>query len=352
MHSPLDVPCPDPAAAGCLESEKLMNGSTPSRLGRCLATMAAAAAMLAGCGGGTSQIEPFAPNRIVVFGDDHSAIVDDGTGNGRKYTVNGMTSDTLPLRDCRLLPNWVQTLSDHYGFVFAECNRTAATPRAFMRAKPGARIDDAGTGLAAQISEQTTAGGAFTSKDLVTVMMGANDIFELSDAVLAGTMTDAQAVAEARRRGGLLANRINGLLGAGARAIVSTIPDLGLTPYAVRMNKTTAGVAARLTNLSYEFNATLRTTIDQTRFDGRNYGLVLADDTVQTISRFPADFAYSNSTEGVCAVAPPNCTNATADLVSGGNAGTYVWADDKHLTPSMHARIGSQALTRALNNPF
>lgn len=336
-----------------LKSEKLMIGSTPTRrLARCLATMTAAAAMLAACGGGTSQIEPFAPNRIIVFGDDHSAIVDDGSHNGRKYTVNGMSSDTLPLRDCALLPIWVQTLSNHYGFVFAECNKSNATPRAFMRAKPGAKVDDATTGLARQITEQTTAGGAFSPKDLVTVMMGANDIFELSDAVLAGTMTDAQATAEARRRGALLAERINGLLAANARAIVSTIPDLGKTPYAVKLDRTTPGVGTRLTNLSFEFNATLRTSIDQTRFDGRNYGLVLTDDTVQTISRFASDFGYSNSTDGVCVVALPNCTSATADLVSGGNAGSYVWADDRHLTPSMHERIGSQALTRALNNPF
>jgi phospholipase/lecithinase/hemolysin len=314
--------------------------------------MAAAVAMLAACGGGTSQIEPFAPNRLIVFGDDHSVIVNDGTANGRKYTVNGMTSDTLPLRDCTLLPNWVQTLSDHYRFVFAECNKTGATPKAFMRAKVGAKVEDATTGLARQVSEQTAAGGAFSAKDLVTVMLGANDIFELSDAVLAGTLTDAQAVAEARRRGAVLAGGVNGLLAANARVIVSTIPDLGLTPYAVKLNRTTPGVASRLSSLSYEFNATLRTSIDQTRFDGRNYGLVLTDDTVQTITRFPADFGYSNAVDGVCAVALPNCTSATADLVAGGNAATYVWADDKHFTPSIHARVGSQALTRALNNPF
>jgi phospholipase/lecithinase/hemolysin len=213
-------------------------------------------------------------------------------------------------------------------------------------------VDDPTTGLARQISEQTAAGGSFNSKDLVTVMLGSNDIFELSVAVVAGTMTDAQAVAEARRRGALLADRINGLLAANARAIVSTIPDLGRTPYAVKLDKTKAGAATRLTNLSYEFNASLRTNIDQTRFDGRNYGLVLTDDTVQTVTKFPDNFGYKNAVDGVCAVALPNCTSAAADLVSGGDPATYVWADDKHLTPSMHARIGSQALTRALNNPF
>lgn len=330
-----------------------MIGSTPlRRMGRHLGLMAAALAMLAACGGGTSQIDPFEPNRLIVFGDEHSAIVNDGGGNGRKYTVNGLTSDALPVRDCTLLPIWVQTLSDHYGFVFAECNKTGATPKAFMRAKPAAKIEDATVGLSQQIAEQTAAGGGFTGKDLVTVMMGANDLFELSDKVLAGTLTDAAAAAEARRRGAALAERINGLLAAGAKAIVSTVPDLGKTPYAINLDKTTPGVAARLSSLSYEFNATLRTTIDQTRFDGRNYGLVLTDDTVQTITRFPDSFGYANAVAGVCAVALPNCTSATADLVSGGSAATYVWADDRHLTPSMHSRIGSQALTRALNNPF
>jgi outer membrane lipase/esterase len=337
-----------------LKSEKLMIASTPlRRLARRLGALAAATtALLAACGGGTSQIEPFAPTRLIVFGDDHSAIVDDGAHNGRKYSVNGLNSDALPLRDCLLLPNWVQTLSIHYGFTFAECNRTGATPRAFMRAKPDAKVEDASIGMAAQVAEQTAAGGAFNAKDLVTVMMGANDLIELSERVVAGTLTDAQAAAEARRRGAALANLVNGVLAAGAKAIVSTVPDMGLSPYAVSRNATTPGVAARLSTLSFEFNATLRTSIDQTRFDGRNYGLVLTDDTVQTITRFPSSFGYANATNGVCVVALPNCTSAAADLVAGGTSDSYIWADDRRLTPSMHSRIGSQALTRALNNPF
>jgi outer membrane lipase/esterase len=331
-----------------------MTASTPlRRLARRLGALAAATtALLAACGGGTAQIEPFEPNRLIVFGDDHSAIVDDGTHNGRKYTVNGLNSDAVPLRDCLLLPNWVQTLSSHYGFAFAECNRAGATPRAFMRAKPGAKIEDATIGMAAQVAEQTAAGGGFTGKDLVTVMMGANDLIEISESVVAGTLTEPQAMTEARRRGSVLAGHINGVLAAGGKAIVSTVPDMGLTPYALSRNTATPGVAARLSSLSYEFNATLRTSIDQTRFDGRNYGLVLTDDTVQTITRFPSTFGYANATAGVCAVAPPNCTSATADLVAGGTVDGFVWADDRHLTPSMHSRIGSQALTRALNNPF
>ena len=43
-----------------------------------LATVAAAA-LLAGCGGGsTQQIDPFAPKRIIAFGDESGAIVQSG----------------------------------------------------------------------------------------------------------------------------------------------------------------------------------------------------------------------------------------------------------------------------------
>ncbi|WP_284615716.1 SGNH/GDSL hydrolase family protein [Aquabacterium humicola] len=331
-----------------------MTSSTPSRRTgwRLAITAALAAALLAACGGGTSQIEPFAPGRLIVLGDEHSLIVNDGANNGRKYTVNGVTSDAIPIRDCTLNPLWVEALSNHYGFVFAECNKNNATPKAFMRAKAGAKVEDAATGIARQLGEQTTSGGSLQSNDLVTVMMGSNDLVELSDRVIAGTMSEADAVGEARRRAGVLAAQINGLLGAGAKAIVSTVPDMGVTPYAINLNKTKAGAATRLSNLSYEFNATLRTSIDQTRFDGRNYALVLTDDTVSTISRFPGNFGYTNVVDGVCAVALPNCTSVTADLVSGGVVASYMWADDRRLAPSMHSRIGSAALTRALNNPF
>lgn len=308
------------------------------------------AGLVAACGGGTSQVDPFAPGRVIAFGDETSVIVNDGANNGRKYSVNGL--DTNSARDCTLLQNWVQVVSDHYGFVFAECNKAAATPKAFMRAKVGAKVDDPTLGMAQQIAEQLSAGDGFKSNDLVTVMIGANDVIELADRVRTGGMSAADASAEAKRRGAHLAERINAILGAGAKALVSTIPDMGLSPYAITVNKSSPGYAAQLSSLSYDFNATLRTTIDQTKYDGRNYGLVLSDDTTQSIARFPGSFGYANVTDAVCLVALPNCTSATADIVAGASVDSYMWADDRHLTPSLQSRIGSQALSRALNNPF
>jgi len=310
----------------------------------------AAAAWLVGCGGGTAQVEPFKPGRVIVFGDENSVLVNDGANNGRKYSVNGL--DANAARDCTVLPLWVQTLADYYGFVFAECNKNNGTPRAFIRAKVGAKVDDPTLGMAQQIAEQIAAGDGFKSNDLVTILIGGNDIIELNDRVQAGGLSASDAVAEAKRRGTHLAERINAILGAGAKAIVVTIPDMGLSPYAVELNKTSPGTTARVSSMSFEFNAALRTMIDQTRFDGRNYGLVLADDTVQTIARFASAYGYSNVVSPLCVVALPNCTTASADLVSGGTTDSYMWADDRRFSPSIHSRIGSQALTRALNNPL
>ncbi|MGI9153921.1 MAG: hypothetical protein ACR2IY_08615, partial [Rubrivivax sp.] len=67
------------------------------------ALMAAAACVLAlglaSCGGGTSQVETFAPLRLITLGDEMSAF----TADGRKYAVNALAADgTTP--DCKTLP--------------------------------------------------------------------------------------------------------------------------------------------------------------------------------------------------------------------------------------------------------
>ena len=236
--------------------------SVMSRIGRIGRRLAAPAALLIGavaalgaglsaCGGGTSQIQAFKPARLIVFGDEDSLIVNDGANNGKKFSVNGL--DAAALRDCLLLPIWVQTLSTAYGFAFAECNKAAATPVAFVRAKRGAKVDAVASGMAAQLADQAAAGGAVRAGDLVTVMLGANDLAELADRLQAGTLSAADALTEARRRGARLAEFVNTMLATGARAIVSTVPDLGYSPYALALDRQSAGAATRLSNWPRNF---------------------------------------------------------------------------------------------------
>ena len=347
------------------------------RLGaRVLAPVALAAALLAACGGGTAQVEAFKPDRLIVLGDENSLIEDyvdaEGKHDGFKYTVNDRSATTSG--KCLTLPSAAQSVASLYGFVFPQCNPNAITPLAFTLAARGATVGSVTTGLAVQLQnvKAVTQGNDLGAKDLVMLLIGANDIIELYERTLAG-LSPANAQAEAGRRGTLAADQVNdAILATGARALVITVPDLGLSPYAVNANKTNPGASSLLSSLTYEFNAYLRTRIDASRFDGRNYGLVLADDIVAAMSKLPASFltapavgnlAACDIADGLSADAVASAvlkcnTTATVSsatevkLVDGANSGSHLWASDRHLGPSAHSRIGAQAQSRAATNPF
>ena len=95
------------------------------RLGaRVLAPMALAAALLAACGGGTSQVEKFRPDRLIVLGDENSMIEDfvdaEGKHDGFKYTLNDRSSTASG--KCLTLPIAAQSVAALYGFAFPQCN--------------------------------------------------------------------------------------------------------------------------------------------------------------------------------------------------------------------------------------
>lgn len=295
------------------------------------------AAGLVACGGGTSQFEPYVPERYVAFGDETSAIQADG----RRYTVNPLT--TAGAIDCSSEPLWTQSLASYYGFVFSQCNTSNATEfKATMRAVAGAKVDD----LTTQIDAQVAAGG-FALKTVTTVLIGANDLLELYSRF--PTQNEEQLTAEARARGERLAAQVNRLVDLGARVIVSTVPDLGLSPFALaeKAARTDTDRAALISRLTAAFNGRLRVNMIN---DGRFVGLVLADETVQSIVRFPSAFAVTNATGAVCTVALPGCTTQT--LVTDGTSSGWLWADGTRLTYAGQQRIATQALARASGNPF
>ena len=290
---------------------------------------------LASCGGGTSQVEAFVPLRLITFGDEMSAF----TADGKKYAVNGLAADgTTP--DCKLLPIWTQVVANVYGFGFAECPVGTGEQKAIARAKPGARAAD----LKTQVQAQVSAGG-FADKDLVTVMIGTNDIRDLYEQSLAASAPSKDALLEAaRQRGVEIATQVNALVDRGAKVIVVTIPDVGLSPWGLAQGATGASL---LTELTAALNGRIRVNILN---DGRFVGLVLGDEFSQTAARVPAAYSLTNATTGACTVAPPACTSAT--LVSGAMADSWLWADTTWLATGGHRQLGSLAVARARLNPF
>jgi hypothetical protein len=293
--------------------------------------------LIAACGGSTSQVDPFVPGRLIVFGDDSSAL----TQAGLKYGVNALNANGG--LDCASQPLWVQSLAAIYGFEFTECNPTSAEPKAFMRAFAGARVAD----VVAQVEAQVAAGG-FRDKDLATVLAGANDVFDLYAQYPGRSVDSLQA--EARARGEALAGVVNRLVGLGVKVVVSDLPDLGLSPYA-RAEKALDPFgpdrAAIISGLAQAFSEQLGVKVI---LDGRFVGLVQAQLRFQAIGVSPGSFSLSNITDPVCTVALPNCTTAT--LLSGADPAQYLWADNTRLSTGGQTQLATLAIDRARRNPF
>jgi outer membrane lipase/esterase len=317
----------------------LKQGARPQGRSLLAATVLAAAALLASCGGG-GQIEDFQPKRIMAFGDESSLI----TSEGRKYTVNALNSTTKAL-DCASNPIWVQSLASTFGLVFVECNSdSVVAPTGQIYAQAGAKVAE----LKIQLDTFFATGG-FNSKDLVTVMAGANDVLEIYAQYPQQGLDTLKALAGQRGRD--LATQVNRIANADGRVIVVTLPDLGLTPYALaeRDSKPDTNRSELLTELVTAFNTEMRLNIIN---DGRLIGLVLGDEMVQSIVKYPSSYGYANVTEAVClsTVVLPGCTSST--LVTDGSASTWLWADSTRLSPAGHSRLGTLAISRATNNPF
>ncbi|MFM8768124.1 MAG: SGNH/GDSL hydrolase family protein, partial [Rubrivivax sp.] len=290
---------------------------------------------LASCGGGTSQVEAFVPQRLITLGDDMSAF----TPDGRKYAINGFAAGgTTP--DCRVLPIWTQVVASAFGFGFAECPVGTGEQKALSRAFAGARVAD----LKAQVQAQVAAGG-FAGKDLVTVMIGTHDVRDLYLQSKAASAPSREALLQAaRERGVEIARQVNAVVDLGAKVIVTTIPDVGLSPWGIEQG---ADGAALLKELTAALNGRIRVNILN---DGRFVGLVLADEMSQTAARIPAAYSLTDASTAACTVAPPACTSAT--LRANATADGWFWADSSWLATGGHRQLGALAEARARLNPF
>ena len=321
------------------------------RLGRFVSNavaVLAAAAALASCGGGTYQVTAYVPTRILTFGDESNMLVGP---QGQKYSIEGVNPAT-DLTDCSLLPLWNQVLASSYNLVYANCNTEAvADPGAIQLATLNATVDD----LQKQV-DAFRAGDAFTSTDMVTIWVGAHDVLQAY--AENGSNNDVNALtADMHTRGQTLAGIVNSIASTGAKVILLTIPDMGLSPFAATENERgDFDRAALLTEMSDAFNRSLRSNVVN---DGSKVGLVLPDDYVKAAVRNPAGFslvAQPSVTAGCSNLAPlPECTQDTliTDLSLGTNDyHVFLWADATHLAPVAQQNIGNQAVSRAHSNPF
>jgi outer membrane lipase/esterase len=339
----------------------------------------AGALLLASCGGGGSGTN-YVPSRLIVFGDEFSMMVKpDGSGStdtdAKKYSINGFTPDTIT-PDCYSNLLWIQTLAYYYGLGFAECNDVpGATPTAFIKAEFGAKV----AGVVRQIDNFLTPapagqGGRLVKSDLVTVMVGTNDVIELYERVRlyqtapsdSNALTREAALTEAARRGELLADQFDRVTQYGsndkARALYVLIPNVGDSPYGYSQESTTGGSGSRdlLKRLTIAFNDELRSKIT---INGRSIGQVNIYDTFNNVTnpKKPSDVTKAgilNTKDAACLdeVTILECTSSTlqpgTDTVAAASESTWLWAKDWYFGPIGHSLLGNNAIAIVNNNPF
>lgn len=310
---------------------------------RVVGAVLALVAGLAGCGG-SDQIDPFNPDRIIAFGDESSVLTDDG----RKYTVNALTEDGAI--DCVSHALWIQIIAESFGPRFPQCNPAGLPAPNLIYASPGAKVGD----LSAQLQAHGT--DRFGSKDLVTIYAGLHDILELYGQYPATPVDTLVAAAEARGR--QLSDAVNTVANAGGRVLVVTLPNVALTPFGFAQATVGSDRRGVLTRLSERFNASMR--VGLLNDSGHRIGLVDAADLIQFRVGNPNTLGLSNVTQAACDLPAGTPTTAcTDDTLKKNDDGTalatstgWLWADDTQWSPIGHRQIGSIATSRARNNPF
>jgi len=308
------------------------------------------AMLLAACGGGTERVTPYEPTRYIAFGDEMSVLTKD-VPQGRKYTVNVLNSDGSGI-NCASSGLWTQSIANEFSFGFEECNPSGRTVAAFTYAAPGAKAADFLTQLAAA----RVRFGEFGCNDLMSVLIGANDVIDLFETVYLADPTSDTANAitnELTARGARLGQAITALTdNNGPSIIVSTIPLVNLMPYALQQNAVRPGINTLnvLNDFSVAFNTALRINIPN---DGSRWGLVELDALVQAGVNNPGDYGLNNVTNAACDPLTWNtadCTTST--LVTTDSPNNWLWASNKWISWQAHNRLGSFARTRASDNPF
>ena len=313
--------------------------SWASRLTAPLAVAAVSSALLAGCGGGTSQVDQFKPTRLLSFGDEMNLL----TVDGKKYSVNALDASDALL--CANNPLWIQSVAAYYGLTFSQCNPDKKTDlQAQTLATVGAGVNEFFTQV-----DTFQAGNTFTNTDLITVLVGFNDVKTAYAKYPA--QTEAVLIAEVQAKGEALANRINALTALGPRVLVSTAMDVAGSPWALAQKaaNTDTDRAALMARLTDAFNLAMRLKLVN---DGSKIGLLLADDLSRAMAaeRTRSAYGLANSTVAACSVALPNCTTKT--MVTNATAAVYLWADDTRPGYVFHNYLAQQATSRLSNLPF
>jgi outer membrane lipase/esterase len=285
----------------------------------------AALVLLASCGGGTTTESSLVPTRAMAFGD---GVADVGQDGGKVYSVKDGS-----------LTTWVQEAAADYGVSI-----TAQSAGGQGWARGNARIalkpDAAGVATTLTVNEQVDAflaSNTIGSSDVIFLSAGTSDLLVQTAAVIAGSITPDQGVANVQAAAKALSAIARRLADAGAKhVVVAGLYDMGRSPYAASTGQTTF-----MSNASLAFNTAL--LIDMVNL-GANVLYVDAAYQYNLYINQPTSYGFTNSSAAACTTTADVCTPST--IVAGVDYNAYVFADDRYLTPIAQRRFGDVAYSR------
>jgi outer membrane lipase/esterase len=374
----------------------------PTNMARLMAS-ATAALLVSACGGGGSDTATKVPfTALVSFGDSLSDVGTYKVGTiaaagGGKWTVNSSTTDPI---------NWTELLAGQLSVAAPCAARTGMLPSAALvtagfvsipmantttctnYAQGGSRVSvvygsEQSTALQAfgistlgmetlpvvtQMANHTALHGNYTGKELVTVMVGGNDVLmnlggvskaaaggstAAAYAVFAGWSTTVQAAVAAGGASAVsaastaavtsmataateLAAAIKTqLIAKGAtRVVVANIPNMVKTPTG---QSQAASTQLLIDAMVTTFNSTLASALSGT-------GVVIADVYTQSGLQYdnPSQYGITNVTTPACsatgnilsAVTAITCTTSNTLASGATDVSTYFYADGVHPTPA------------------
>ena len=265
-------------------------------------------------------------DRLVVFGDSLS-------DNGNLFAFTGGTQPPAPFYfNGRFSDGRVFT--ELLGFDLTGFGTTSGSVN---YAFGGARTDAAMNppGMQVQLQAYLGAGGTFGSNDLVSILGGANNIFQAIQVVATTPLADpiGYLTLEATDAAAEVTGLVNAVAGAGAGTVlVSNLPSLAATP------QFRGGPAQNLAGgATAAFNGALRQGLFAAAAANSNSNIILMD--LETASAFfaanPGLFGVSNATDA--------CFNQTTLTVCA-NPEQYFYYDGVHPTATGHRALANLAL--------
>ncbi len=292
-----------------------------------------AAALLSGCGGASSTVDPFVATRVIAFGDGFNYV--DSNGYGLSTVRTSETTNTLAGR-----------IAERYGIVVKDA--ALASSGGFSYASANAKVSD----VATQINTFLTAsGGVVAKKDLIIIAVGNWDI------KAAAATNDTAAINTATSA---LVTAIQRLTNAGAEHVV-VIPSTNMarTPWATSSGLSRTTIQDLSNSAATSFNFTLNTKLGDAYRQDRKPVLLLdpttdynsfagsVDVNGNAVRNF-SGIVLNNLSTAVCTTSSPatGCTTSVGagGVLNGTDYLTAVFADEINLTPVINRYLADRML--------